>query len=134
MALVELGKQLAQQALMNAATGKDDDKKSAPGAAPADPTGPVIFGQLAAMQKALKEDEELIVYCNSGPDRIRVMELFQPSPQVVVLTGIDANRTLTRVISAVDVLQLVCKTGKVAPGSKAARVALVTPKSKDSNG
>ncbi|HXS95201.1 MAG TPA: hypothetical protein VN736_11400 [Candidatus Limnocylindrales bacterium] len=133
MALLELGKQLAQQAILDAATGKEDEKKSAPAAAHADSTAAVIFGQIAAMQKALKDDEELAVYFGAGTDRIRVMEMFQPSPQVVVMTGIDANRALTRVVSAAQVLQLVCKTGKVASGAKPARVALLTPKSKDSN-
>jgi hypothetical protein len=57
-----------------------------------------------------------------------------PSRQVLVLTGTDANRHLTRVICSVERLQLVCKTIKVQPGAKPARVSLVTPKPKDSNG
>ena len=39
----------------------------------------------------------------------------------------------TRVISPVEGLQLVMKVMKVAAGGKAARVGLVTPKSKDSS-
>ena len=59
------------------------------------------------------------------------MEIYVPSPQIVVLTGPDANRTLTRVISAPAALQLICKTVKTAAGAKPIRVALVKPK--DSN-
>ena len=132
MALVDLTKQLAQQAILSAASGKEKEKESAAAGA-ADPTGSVILSQAAAMQKALKEDEELLVFFQNGAERIRVMEMFLPSPQVAVLTGIDPNRALSRVISAVDVLQLVCKTAKVQPGAKPARVALLTPKAKDSS-
>jgi hypothetical protein len=52
---------------------------------------------------------------------------------VAVLSGHDAERNLTRVISPVDALQLVVKVMKVAPGAKALRVGLVMPKAKDSN-
>ena len=62
------------------------------------------------------------------------MEIFLPSPKVAVLSGHDAERNLTRVISPVDALQLVVKVMKVAPGAKPQRVGLVMPKAKDSNG
>jgi hypothetical protein len=47
-----------------------------------------------------------------------------------VLTGIDANRVMTRVVSAVAALQLLVRTGKAQAGSKAVRVNLVVPKGK----
>lgn len=125
MALGDLTKQIAQQALLSAA-------KEPPAPAPAastDNTGAVILAQVAAMQKALKEDEELVVTFQ----QVRVMEIFLPSPQVAVLSGFDANRALTRIISPVNALQLICKTAKVAPGAKPARVGLITPKPRDSN-
>ncbi len=127
MAFTELTKQLAQQAILSATS----EKKEAPAPVAADNTGLTIFGELQAMQRALKEDEELVVLFQSGVERIRVMELFLRSPQVVVLSGQDANRNLTRVIAPAGSLQLLCKTMKVAAGAKPARVALVTPK-KDS--
>jgi hypothetical protein len=134
MALVELGKQLAQQALSDAIAGKDKEKEPAtPVAAAAANTGLVIFGQVHAMQKALKEDEELVILFQSGVERIRVVEIFLPSAAVAVLTGTDANRNLTRVIAPVDSLQLLCKTMKAPAGAKPIRVNLVTPKPKDSN-
>jgi len=134
MALADLTKQLAQQAILSATSGKEKEKEKEPSAPAADPTGPVIFGQIAAMQKALKEDEELLVFFESGAERIRVLEMFLASPQVVVLTGRDPHGALSRVVSAVDVLQLICKTTKVQPGGKPQRVALLTPKPKDSSG
>jgi hypothetical protein len=125
MALGELTKQLAQQALLSA-TEKPPEK--APAAPAVDNPAAVVLGQIAAMQKALKEDEELVVTLHTGGERLRVMEIFTPSRQIAVLSGHDGERNLTRVISAVDALQLVCKVMKVAAGAKASRVGLVTPK------
>lgn len=128
MALGDLTKQIAQQALLSATT------KEPAGPPPPDHVCAIILGQIGAMQKALKEDEELVVLFHNGAERIRVMEIFAPSRQVAVLSGTDPDRNLTRVISAVESLQLVCKVMKVAPGAKPVRVSLVTPKQKDSSG
>ena len=124
MALLDLTKQLAQQALLSAT--------QEPAAAPENP-GAVMLGQIGAMQKALKDDEELMVFFHCGAEKIRVMEIYMPSPQVAVLSGVDANRAPARVISAVEALQLVTRVGKVQPGAKALRVNLVMPKAKDSS-
>ena len=125
MALGEFTKQLAQQAILSATK-----EPAAKDAAPAQPegTGAVILGQIAAMQKALKQDEELALYFQSGPSRIRVMEVFLPSPRVAVLSGIDQDRSFARVIAPVDTLQLLVRIAKTQPGAKAAKVALVQPK------
>jgi hypothetical protein len=123
MAFADLTKQIAQQALLSATT----PSKEAP-AAPVDATGAVILGQIGAMQKQLKDDEELVVTFEQGLERIRVLEIFLASPGVAVLIGPDAHRSLTRVIAPVVSLQLVCKVAKVAAGAKPARVGLITPK------
>jgi hypothetical protein len=125
MAFVDLTKQLAQQALQSAMS----DPAPAPPAG--DNPGAVILNQVGAMQKNLKDDEELVIYVQSGTEKIRVMEIFLPAPQVAVLTGIDANRVMTRVVSAVEALQLLIRTGKVQAGTKPVRINLVIPKSKD---
>ena len=124
MAFVDLTKQLAQQAIQSAM------QDPAPAGPSADNPGGVILNQIGAMQRALKDDEELVIHLQNGEDRIRVMEIFLPSPQVAVLTGIDANRVVTRVISAVAALQLLVRTGKAQAGAKAVRVNLVVPKGK----
>ena len=126
MALGEFTKQLAQQALMSAA--KDVTAKEAAPPAVADNLGATILGQIAAMQKALKEDEELAVYFQNGPDRIRVLEVVLPSPKVAVLSGVDQDRGFARAVSPVESLQLVARVVKAQPGAKPARVALIAPK------
>jgi hypothetical protein len=126
MALADLTKQLAKEALLNAA------KEPAPAPAPPqDGVGNVILGQLHAMQKALKEDEELAVWFGSGAERIRVLEIYLPTWKLAVLTGHDSERALCRVISPVETLQLVAKVVKVPAGVKAGRVGLVPPKVKE---
>jgi hypothetical protein len=122
MALGELTKQIAQQAILSATT-----KEPAPAATSAatENLSAAFFAQIAGMQKALKEDEELAIYYHAGSESIRVMELFAPSRHLVVLTGTDAARNLTRIIASAESLQLVCKVLKSA---KPGRVNLIAPK------
>jgi hypothetical protein len=137
-----LTKQLAQQALSNqvkdvvdalrpadaAATAESLASARPAAAAPGDNTGAIIIGQLQAMQNALKEDQELVVLCSSGLETLRVLEVYAPSWRVAVLTGIDPDKVITRLISPVESLQLVAKAMPVASGAKPARIRFVTPK------
>jgi hypothetical protein len=127
MALADLTKQFAKEAILSAATSPTEP----PAAAPPESIGNMILGQIHAMQKALKEDEELAVWFGSGPDRIRVFEVFLPTWKLAILTGYDPERNLSRVLSPVDSLQLVAKVVKAPAGGKPGRVGLVTPKTKE---
>ena len=129
MAIVDLTKQLAKEAFLSAT-----QDPPAPAPAQVDNSGAIVFGQIHGMQKALKEDEELVVWFANATEKLRVMEIFLPSPKVAVLSGHDAERNLTRVISPVEALQLVAKVMKVPAGAKPVRVGLIMPKPKDSNG
>ena len=123
MSLGDLTKQLAVQAL----TTPDKPKAEAP-AAPADSSGPAILSQLQAMQKALKDDEELIILFRYGGETIVVREVYFPTWQLAVLSGVDPNKSTTRVISPAEVLQLICKVAKVPGGNKPFRVGLIAPR------
>ena len=103
MALGDLTKQLAEQAIRSATAPKP--------AAPPQPhyLGADLVAQVQAMQKALKEDEELLVLFHAGTETVRVHEFYFPSWQLAVLTGTGADKSLTRVISPVESLQLICK-------------------------
>jgi hypothetical protein len=122
MALGNLTKQIAEQAIRNAV-----NPPPAPPSRP-DTLGATMLAQVQAMQKALKEDEELLVLFHAGAETVRVLEFFFPSWQVAVLTGVDNARSTARVISAVESLQLVCKVTKAAPGAAPARIKFVTPR------
>ena len=132
MALVDLTKQLAKEAFLSAT--QDPPAAAAPAAPAAENVGAILMGQIHSMQAKLKEDEELVVWYNDPSGRFRVMEIFLPSPKLAVLSGRDGDHNLTRVISPVEALQLMVKVMKVGAGNKPARVGLIMPKAKDSNG
>jgi|SRR5579884_1697260 len=125
MAIGEITKQLATQAIGDLL---DSEK---PTAAPGQPEKlhTTILAQLQAMQKALKEDQELVVLFNAGNESIRVLEIFVPSQQLFVLSGIDPQKNTTRVIVPVSNAQLVCKVAKVTPPARPARIGIILPKS-----
>jgi hypothetical protein len=142
--LGQITKQFAQQAIANPMKDVIDSLRPADAAAVADSlagqrqTAPspndnlsaTLLGQIQAMQNSLKEDQELVVLCTAGLETLRVLEFFSPSPRVLVLTGLDTERTLTRVVCPVETVQLICKPMPVQAGAKAARVRFVVPKPK----
>jgi hypothetical protein len=141
MAFGDITKQVVQQALKapvkdvldslrpsDAAQVSEAAKGSRAAAGTGDNVCAVILAQIQAMQKALKDDEELLVLLHNGLETMRVMEIYVPSWSVAVLTGIDSERNLTRVISPAEHLELICKVMKVQPGGKAVKVALIAPK------
>lgn len=137
MALADIGRALTGQALDTAKSSMLDVIQGSPAkpAAPATPApqpaadnvGAVILGQLQGMQKSLKEDQELVVQVRAGDDLLRITEIFIPSPQVLVLTGNDGQRRLTRVVAAASTLQLICKILPVTPGVQPVRLRILTP-------
>jgi len=98
--------------------------------APGESLGASIIGQVQAMQRACKEDQELVVLCGAGNETLRVLEFFAPSWQVLVMTGIDTDRNVTRVVTPIHSVQLVCKVMSVAADAKPARVNFIIPKTK----
>jgi hypothetical protein len=126
MALGEFTRQLAQQAIGN----QVKDMLDPPGpAAPPEGIGPTMFAQIQAMQKALKDDQELVVLFQSRAETIRIVEFFAPSWKVAVLTGMDANKNVARIVSPFESLQLVCKPVKAAPPpAKPLRINFIGPK------
>ena len=133
MALGSLTKQIAQQALLDSLRPPDaaqvSESLKTTRAAGGDNVCSVILEQIQAMQKAVKEDEELVVLLHNGLETIRVLEIYVPSWNVAVLTGIDTDRNLTRVIAPSENLQLICKVMKTQAGAKAVKVSLIAPKS-----
>ena len=125
MALGEITKQLATQAIGDLL----ESEKTAASPGQPEKLHTTILAQVQGMQKALKEDQELVVLFNAGAESVRVLEIFVPSPQVFVLSGIDAQKNTTRVISPVASTQLVCKVAKVQPPARPARVGIILPKS-----
>jgi hypothetical protein len=104
------------------------DRQAAPPAG--ENIGAVILGQIQAMQRSMKDDQELMVLFETGGETLRVLEIFVPSPHVFVLAGIDSDQNVTRVVIPAESAQLVCKIMKVAPEAKPIRVNVLSPRPK----
>lgn len=136
MGFSNLTKKLAQAAIEDQVKDVLDAIRPETTPAPAKPATPpapetvgaTILKQVQAMQTALKENEELVVLFHNGLETLRVMDFFVPSPQVMVLAGLDAEKNIMRVVAPADSLQLTCKVMKILPPAKPARIRFLTPK------
>ena len=137
MTIGGLGKVLANQAIestkktvMDAVNPANPPKTAKPAEtsppAPAD-VGAIVVGQIQAMQRPLREDQELRVTVRAGDEMLRITEILVPNAQVLIFVGTDAHGHVTRVISPVDMAQVVCKVMPVA-GAGPVRVNVLTPK------
>jgi hypothetical protein len=141
MTIGNLGKALASQAIESTkasvldAVMPDTKKPEPPKAAESKPlpsaaldTGSAIIQQIQAMQRPLKDDQELAVLFRAGDDTLRVSEIIVPNLEVLVFAGLDQQGNITRVITPPNAAQVVCKIRKVSPGSTALRVNILTPR------
>src|SRR5579863_376120 len=140
MTIGSLGKVLANQAIESTkntvldAVRTPESPKSAEPARPAAPassladTGAAIVAQIQAMQRPLKEDQELAVLCRAGDEMLRVQEIFVPNTEVLIFAGVDSQGNVTRVIAPVNAAQVVCRILKVSPGATPSRVNVLTPR------
>ena len=138
MNIGSIGKTLASQAIDSAknsvidavkgpapASAKPADAKPA---APLPDTGAAIIGQIQAMQRPLKDDQELAVEVRAGGEMLRVTEIFVPNAEVLVFAGVDREKNIARVILPVNAAQVLCRVLKVAPGVAPVRVNVLTPR------
>jgi hypothetical protein len=134
MTIGSLGKALANQAMETTkntvmdAVRPSDPAKPAEGKPLPHDTGAIIIGQIQAMQRPLRDDQELLVAFRAGSEMLRVKEIFVPSAQVLVFAGVDEEGNVTRVIAPVETAQVVCKVVPVAAGASPIRVNVLTPK------
>ncbi|MEP6714336.1 MAG: hypothetical protein ABJC09_02105 [Terriglobia bacterium] len=142
MALGNIGRVIAGQALESTKKGVMDALRSPEPAKPVDKSqgerpspppvgeniGPIILGQMQAMQRTLQEDQELLVQFHTGNEVIRVLEIILPSIHVFVLSGVDADQNVARVVIPAEAARLVFKVMKVAEGAKAIKVTVLSPR------
>jgi hypothetical protein len=141
MNIGSIGKALASQAMettkksvMDAVIPPDPKSRPAetPSAAPKPPSaidvGAIILGQIQAMQRPLREDQELQVSISAAHDILRVHEVFVPHAAVIVFSGVDNLGNVMRIILPAEQVQLVCKIMPVMPGNAARRVNIIPPK------
>jgi hypothetical protein len=137
MTIGSLGKVLANQAIestkntvMDAVRAPDPAKsaETRPGPPDTGAIGAIIVGQIQAMQRPLREDQELAVTLRAGNEMLRITEIFVPGAHVLVFAGVDQEGNVTRVIAPVETAQVVCKVVPVAHGASPIRVNVLTPK------
>jgi hypothetical protein len=136
MTIGSLGKTLASQAIESTKNSVMDAVRTPAPAKPAEAkpvaatpdTGAAVVAQIQAMQRPLKEDQELAVLVRAGDEMLRVNEIFVPNAEVLVFAGVDSQGNITRVISPVNAAQVVCRILKVAPGAMPSRVNVLTPR------
>ncbi len=139
MNIGSIGKTLANQAIDSAKNSvldavrtpgpaKPAESKAAAAAAATPDIGAAIVAQIQAMQRPLKDDQELAVQFRAGNEMLRVTEIFVPNPDLLVFAGIDSAGNITRVITPANAAQVVCRILKVAPGASPARVNVLTPR------
>jgi|GEM_PF-574730 len=149
MNIGNIGKALANQAIettkksvMEAVTGPESKPKTPD--APASSTSPassanpdigaIVLAQIQAMQKHLREDQELQVWVRTAQDALRVCEIFVPHNSVLVLSGMDHQGNMTRAIVPADKAELLCKVVPVLTGFTARRVTVMTMRPKPEAG
>ena len=89
MTIGSLGKTLANQAIESTKNSVMDAVRTPAAPKPAEPkpvaaapdTGAAIVAQIQAMQRPLKEDQELAVLFRAGDEMLRVNEIFVPNPR-----------------------------------------------------
>jgi hypothetical protein len=137
MTIGNLGKALANQALESTKNTVLDAVRTPEPPKPAEPRptlvqpadiGAAIVAQIQAMQRPLRDDQELAVTFRAGDEMLRVHEIIVPNMDVLVFAGVDAQGNITRVVSPVAAAQVVCRILKVAPGATPARVNVLTPR------
>jgi hypothetical protein len=135
MTIGNLGKALANQAIESTKNSVLDAVRTPEPAKPAQPKpaatpdpGAGIIGQIQAMLRPLREDQELAVLVRAGDESLRVQEIFVPNADVLVFAGTDSQGNVTRLIAPAATVQVVCKVLKVSPGATPARVNILTPK------
>ena len=134
MSLGDITKQIAKEVVgaqvdevLGSVRGTEAKPEAAAAAAIEAPAA-LIMAEVQKMQAALKDDKELQVQCTAAGESLRVVELFAPSPQILVLTTLDADRTVSRVVAGAASVQLVCKPIAVKEGAKPLRLRFVTAK------
>jgi hypothetical protein len=133
MSLGDITKQIAKEvvgAQVDEVLGNVRGAETKPDAAPPSAEAPasLIMAELQKMQAALKDDRELLVQCTAAGETLRVVELFAPSPHILVLTALDADRGVSRIVAGAVSVQLVCRPIAVKEGAKPLRLRFVTAK------
>jgi hypothetical protein len=85
----------------------------------------VISGHIKALQAALADDEQLLIFFDSNGERITVYRVTFPSWHTVCLFGVDGGGNRTSIISSIDAVQLIHKVIKIEAPQKPVRIGFL---------
>jgi hypothetical protein len=92
-----------------------------------------IVDHIRQRQGSLKEDQQLLVYCETGFERIEVYQIILPNHQALILSGVDEDGNEATMLATLNNVKIACKIVAVAPPAKPRRIGFITPKKNSSH-
>ena len=88
----------------------------------------VITEKVRYLESGLQPDEQLIVYCDAGRDRLRADAFEFPNWHLAIIAGLDDDNNRTYRIENVQDIKLTCKV--VKSGQSGPKIGFVLPPEK----
>ena len=84
-----------------------------------------IVEHIRKRQGALREDQQLLVYCETDSERIEVRQIELPNHHTVILHGIDPEGNETSLLATLNNVRITCKTINIDPPKKPYRIGFI---------
>jgi hypothetical protein len=69
-------------------------------------------------QEGLKKDQQLFVYCGTGPERIQVHEIVLPNNDIMILNGVDGEGNPASLFVTLNNVKIASKVIRLPPPAK----------------
>ena len=86
-----------------------------------------IVDHIRQRQDSLSEDQQLLVYCETGFERIQVYQIVLPNHHALILSGLDADGNGSSVVATLNNIEITCKAVKADPPAKPCRIGFIRP-------
>jgi hypothetical protein len=77
-----------------------------------------LIRQLRQRQEGLEEDQQLLVYCGTGSERIQVHEIVLPNNDTVILNGVDGEGNPASLFVTLNNVEITSKVIRLLPPAK----------------
>jgi hypothetical protein len=85
-----------------------------------------IVDHIRQRQEGLEDDQQLLVYCETEHERIRVLEIVVPNHHAVIFNGVDDDGNSASLIVTVNNVKITSKVVRVPPPDKPSRIGFPT--------
>jgi hypothetical protein len=86
-----------------------------------------LVGHIRHLQEGLEEDQQLLVYCETGFERIQVRQVVLPNHHTVILDGVDDEGNTASLLVTLNNVKITCKVMRVPPPDKPYRIGFTAP-------